>query len=88
MSSQRRFAIVGVIAAVVAGVAYMRCGRSSSTRTAGRDATTATTSGVGVAGAARREKLPDPRTLARGSLAGTVRAKGAAPIAGAQVCLW
>jgi protocatechuate 3,4-dioxygenase beta subunit len=71
---------VALAIAVVLGVgvlAYLRCG-TTSTKTA---PTTSSPSGSAV-----RTARSDPRTLAKGSLAGTIRDPKGAPIAGAMAC--
>lgn len=70
--------VVVVAAAVISVLAVRRCGTSSARKAA----PVVTLPSASSAPAAR----PDPRTLARGSLAGTIRDPSGAPIAGAMAC--
>jgi hypothetical protein len=82
---KRALAAGAVILALVAAIVIVRCrgGESSSsspstTGTTGSSAASTTSSS--------KSHVVDPRTLQRGSIAGTVRDDANAPIAGARVC--
>ncbi|MCE9578633.1 MAG: carboxypeptidase regulatory-like domain-containing protein [Deltaproteobacteria bacterium] len=79
-----------VVGIAIAVVAYSRCGGDATAPGASAPGTSAAVAAPGdrAAGArpADRGASADPRTLPRGRVSGTVRAHGAGPIAGAQVC--
>ncbi len=89
---RRSFLGLAAIAAAVAVavVAYGRCGGggsgASTTATAAAGPTTALVGAARAAPDAARGASADPRTQPRGRIAGTIRAHGGGPIAGAQVC--
>lgn len=84
MMKRRWMVIVGLAVAILALVVWRWRGSagdadSSSAPTAAAKVTSGTT-------VAASTKRPDPRTLKRGSIAGTVRDEAKQPIAGATVC--
>ena len=88
MTKGKRIGIgVGVLLLVIAIVLWRRHGNdAASDATAGPSSTAKVTAGASTVGR-EIQKAPDPHTLARGSIAGTVRDDAKAPIAGARVCL-
>ncbi len=83
---KRRSGIIGVVVLLcAAGVVAWRC---SATRTSSspKATTTNVASTSGSAAGVVATKRPDPKTLKRGSIAGTVTDDGKGPIAGAHVC--
>jgi protocatechuate 3,4-dioxygenase beta subunit len=79
--------VVAIAVAVIAGavVLFMKCGGTGDESKSSKVTTAGSSSSAGAARAAREEK-PDPRTIARVAIHGTVTVKGGGPLAGAQVC--
>ncbi len=81
MRGSRSAAIGAVVLVVVAAIALWRC------RATGHGEPGPLGSAGGSASAATPRRAPDPRTLSRASIAGTVRDEAGASIARARVCV-
>jgi len=79
---------VGIVAGLVIVILALAVWRSRGSRSEAADPATSPTTAAVATGAPTTATAtrPDPRTLARGSIAGTVRDEAKAPIAGATVC--
>lgn len=84
MMKRRSGVVVGLVIVILALVMWRW--RSSRSDAADPVASPATAAKVTTATTTASTRRPDPRTLKRGSIAGTVRDEAKAPIAGATVC--